>query len=617
MLLKYKNILNIKIPPLKTRLVIVLIINSIFYFILIHFLLLEFALQKSSLRLATLNKSSYIFLSLALIFSFLLPLILIKINKKIIEKNKIVKYVSILLFFQYYITLFLLIIYYKNSRHLFDFTFFWHNKTDALTTITNSLNTFSLIKTFITVIFILIAGITATLTLKPIKIKNKHVSTLLTILILGIFLGISFGVKARTKPYLMQFTEKTFSWTKEIERNYNKKYEALLNKYASIDIDNISFDKAINDFDIYFIHLESVNGLLVNKETMPNAFEGINDSGFYFNNFYSNTVQTMRAEESILCAVPPSLDTYLMKKYDLEKVTCLPKILDKAGYKSYFFKSHDLEFGSSKYFANKLGFSEILSKEIMKEKDPQLKWGYREDIFYQRTLEYLKKDKTAPKFVYIATSSTGHYPFDTHQDPSLVMPTEGRDIKEKLTNNIFLQDHYLAEILNKLKQDGRKKYVFIYSDNSWPIGIHKNNIFNENNAYQENFQIPLFFIPINDDDYTEEKTINQSYSQIDIFNTVLDLVNLKDLKNEYLGNSFYDLLNGKTKDNNCLINIQPYNEKYLSFFKDNKHYIYNIFKEDFFFFNIDTDPLEKNPIKIKGKNNFLNIYNECTDFLQK
>ena len=616
MLSKYKNFITKKFTNINIKLFLGFLINIIFSIILINFLLLEFALQKASLRLASLSELSFLFLFLALVFSFFIPMVLIKINKKLIDKNKIIKYFSIFFFFQYYITLFLLIIYFKNSRHLFDFTFFWHNKTDALTTVINSLDPSSLIKTSVTVIFILIAGISATLTLKPIKVKNKYIPTITTLLILGIFLGISFGVKARTKPYLMQFTEKTFSWTKEIERNYNKKYEAALNNYSTININEVSFNDTKNDFDIYLIHLESINGLLVNKETMPNAFLEIKEAGAYFNNFYSNTVQTMRAEESILCAVPPSLDTYLMKKYDLEKITCLPTILEKAGYKNFFFKSHDLRFGNSYDFAKKIGFSEVLSKEIMKEGDPELKWGYREDVFYKRITEHLKKYEGNQKFVYIATSSTGHYPFNSYES-GLNLPTEGRNIKEKLANNIYIQDHYLGKMLKILKQDNRKKYIFIYSDNSWPIGLHKDNLFNENNAYQENFKIPLFFVPINDSSYVKEKTVNNPHSQVDIFNSILDLINLKNSSLNYLGNSFYNSLNEEVASNNCILNIQPYNDKYLSFFKDNKHYIYNIFKEDFFFFDLDKDPLEKNPINTNDKNVFLNIYNECTDFSEK
>ena len=251
MLSKYKNFITKKFTNINIKLFLGFLINIIFSIILINFLLLEFALQKASLRLASLSELSFLFLFLALVFSFFLPMILIKINKKLIDKNKIIKYFSIFFFFQYYITLFLLIIYFKNSRHLFDFTFFWHNKTDALTTVINSLDPSSLIKTFVTVIFILIAGITATLTLKPIKVKNKYIPTITTLLILGIFLGISFGVKARIKPYLMQFTEKTFSWTKEIERDYNKKYEAVLNNYSTININEVTFDNIKNDFDIY------------------------------------------------------------------------------------------------------------------------------------------------------------------------------------------------------------------------------------------------------------------------------------------------------------------------------------------------------------------------------
>ena len=133
-------------------------------------------------------------------------------------------------------------------------------------------------------------------------------------------------------------------------------------------------------------------------------------------------------------------------------------------------------------------------------------------------------------------------------------------------------------------------------------------------AFKENFSIPLIFLTKNIDGFAENRAVDNYHSQMDILNTVLDLLKIQSSK-YYLGNSFYkDLLSDsmENKDNkNCILNIQPFQDRFLSFFYENKHYIYNIYQDEFIYYDLFNDPQETNPL---GANNFTEIYGKCVNF---
>ncbi len=269
-----------------------------------------------------------------------------------------------------------------------------------------------------------------------------------------------------------------------------------------------------------------------------------------------------------------------------------------------------------------IGFSEIHNSSIMQKEDPKLTWGYREDVFYDRIIEYLDQDNFENKFVYIAVSSTNHYPFNIDTDSfdgalpfDIKEKTTINNIVKKLSNSVYIQDNYFGKLMEKLIKDPQKKYIFIYSDNSWPIGLHDNNNFNEAMAYKENFSIPLTFISVGGDNFKKSEIVKNYYSQIDLFNTTLELFNIE-AKKKYLGNSFYsELIEGNGNQNNdkskCILSIQPFSDKFFSFIKDNTHYIYNMYTKDFFYYDLLNDIKESNPIESSDLEVF---YNDCTDF---
>ena len=65
--------------------------------------------------------------------------------------------------------------------------------------------------------------------------------------------------------------------------------------------------------NIVFVQLESVNSFLVNEQITPRFLE-IARKGIFFPKFYANSVQTILGQENLLCGLPTSFDSTLVKR---------------------------------------------------------------------------------------------------------------------------------------------------------------------------------------------------------------------------------------------------------------------------------------------------------------
>lgn len=535
------------------------------------------------------------------------------------KDNKYIRHFIFVFFCFYYFFLFFLLAYLVVTLNFFDLDFFTQNFRDVFFTVASVFNTMSLFYVFVFAILFMLSFF---FSIKLIKFKNKLSGRVLKYVII-FFILLTFFISAiqffyrYEKSLFVDFLSSFLIKDDVVYKQYKKDYLSIVNRYLAFKLENFSMNSEFSyDMpDLYFIHLESVNGDLMNKSIISNFDNYSNDNGVVFNNFYSNSIQTLRAEESILCALPPSMSGYFHYQFNTKDLVCIPEILSKYGYKSFLFKSHSLEFAGAGKFLSNIGFNELHHKDIMKDGDVLYDWGFREDIFYKRAYEYLQKYNNQKKFVYIAVSSTNHYPFvvyDKHDD----IPIKNASlITDRLMNTVYIQDQYLKNILEDLKNDKRKKYVFLFSDHSWPLNKHEKNFYNMSNGYRENFHIPFAFLVFGengDSNFNIESSVYGQYNQIDFLKTMLDLLNIK-TENKYLGNSFYCELIKDEKNcnvNNCSISVQPYSKKYITFFYQNKHYIYNIKNQSAEFFDLVGDVDEKNPTTI-SQLEFLNFYNEC------
>ncbi|GEM_PF-522238 len=347
--------------------------------------------------------------------------------------------------------------------------------------------------------------------------------------------------------------------------------------------------------NIIILQLESLNGFLVNEKNTPN-FIKIAQTGIFFPEFYSNSVETIISQENLLCSLPTSFKANLTASNLDKKITCLPEILGYLNYKTFFLKSYRLDFAQTGEFMDNLSFDEVHADTLMQPGDPQYLWGYREDIFYKRVFNYLKENiKEKYNFIYIEIGPTNHWPFSTPPDLKNFVPYDlPKKFQEKLINTTFLQDRYLKiawEELNNLFP--KKNYtLFILGDHGWPAGFHKNNTFNQNGAYEENFITSMAMVIGQEEKYIN-KIVTAKCSQMDILPTILDFFKINQTNNKF-SRSLLKEINGSESPQTNIILIQPFADKYLSVITDSLKYQYNSRRKNFTLYDLKNDPSENN-----------------------
>ena len=295
-----------------------------------------------------------------------------------------------------------------------------------------------------------------------------------------------------------------------------------------------------------------------------------------------------------------------MDQYSVEEINqlpCLPKLFKGLGYRTLYF------FGGSHNprivrLAESTGFERVLADDIMQPEDTKFEWGYREDIFYHRVFQFLQQHYRNEKlFVFIDTGATNHTPFKVLDKALLhkVPYPDPQTFEENLSNTTFVQDAYFGNFYDLFKkQYASRGSMIAVSDHSWPIPVHKYNIYNERGAYEENFLASLVFVPpaAGEISFDRGSTVTQRYSQMDLLPTILDLLGLK--QKSLLGESFAPWLLAaptatRSEPLKEKVSIQPYGGGYISVVRYPRKYIFDVLGHDVSEFDLTKDPQERSP----------------------
>jgi hypothetical protein len=255
-------------------------------------------------------------------------------------------------------------------------------------------------------------------------------------------------------------------------------------------------------------------------------------------------------------------------------------------------------------FAEAIGFEKVLADDIMHPNDIKFDWGYREDVFYYRVYEYLQQNFPDQKlFVFIDTGATNHTPFEVLDNKYLdkVPFPQPTKFEERLSNTTFVQDAYFGYFYDLFKQRyASRGSVVVASDHSWPIPNHKNNIYNERGAYEENFRIPMLFVPPASKraQFATGSVVTERFSQMDIFPTVLNLIGLE--QQHLLGESFAPWLltseqNHRSIPRRTKISVQPYGGGFISAVRYPEKYLFDVLGKSYTTFDLEKDPGELSP----------------------
>ena len=516
---------------------------------------------------------------------------------------------AILVFNSFYVHLAILLSIYKADRHMdFDFNFFWQNISDAWPVLWKIFAIWLIVIFISLIVFTLLQPLIFDPAARWLKEFSKFSWKF------GLTLGVAIAACALCQYFTITsvsgsaagFLYTGFFSDRRLRDDYISLYAKhieALKKDTLLTTDR--FNPSVLGDSIFIVKQESLNGLLSDPEITPQLFRAGRD-GILIPKMYGNAIQSLRGYSCILCGVPPSVTFALSDVYpadELSKLNCLPQIFRNFGYRALYF------FGGSHNprivrFAESIGFEKVLADDIMSPKDIKFDWGYREDIFYLRVREYLKANYEGQKlFVFIDTGATNHSPFEVLDESlkrNVPFPTPA-GFTERLSNTTFVQDAYLGNFYDIFREDyGDRGTLIAVSDHAWPIPIHKNNIFNERGAYEENFLISLLFVPPASEAETFDigARVPVRFSQMDIQPTILDLLGIA--RPALLGESFAPWLladpkRARTEPQKAKLSIQPYGGGFIAIHRYPQKYLFDILKKDVKVYDLSNDPLETSP----------------------
>ncbi|WP_412473953.1 LTA synthase family protein [Halobacteriovorax sp. YZS-1-1] len=372
-------------------------------------------------------------------------------------------------------------------------------------------------------------------------------------------------------------------------------------EYEVTEIIDSQFDQ-IRKPNIILISIESFNGLYVNKKTVTGkeitpVFNSLIGEGLYIEDFYGNSVQTIKGQFATYCSQIPLIHGKASYELNAKLLNCMPKELAKLGYESYFHKCYqNVNFDNTYNFMVDIGFDHVLKTDIEKFSQKQKReniwgWGPQDDLSYKQFVKNIKKfNKNSGKPIFATIHTVSHHmkfgnvPVDQRE----LFPKQNSK-EEAFLNSLNVTDKYLGTLVDELKNAELydNSLIIITADHSYPNGEH--GFYDAQTSYfQEFFKIP--FLAIWKGEIMPKIIKDKTYSLVDIFPTVLDLMGVSTKINS-AGTSMLD-----NKGSTALL-VQPYNGIILSAVKWPYKLVWQKKSGRKLLYNLITDPKEEHPLE--------------------
>ena len=342
------------------------------------------------------------------------------------------------------------------------------------------------------------------------------------------------------------------SWNKKglEEKHYfsNQTEKSLFNPIKTSAPQNLLPDKT----NVMIIILESFGNEWVGaagaKISYTPFFDSLANESLFFPNGISNGKKSIEALPAIFAGIPSLMDhPYISSQYGNNKIEALPQILKKQGYSSAFF--HGATNGSMKFdgFASQAGVEKYFGRsEYNNEAHYDQNWGILDEYF----TPWSAKQLTTLKQPFIAGLFTlsSHHPFyiPPHMKGKL------KKGKEPICEAISYADYALKKFFKTAKkQPWFNNTLFVLCADHTPAS--NDPLFN---TREKMYQIPIVFY--HPKGYVKPSKEKQIFQQIDIFPTVLDLLNTETKFYSY-GNSYF----------------QKTNKEAINYLEGTYHYFFN------------------------------------------
>ena len=283
-----------------------------------------------------------------------------------------------------------------------------------------------------------------------------------------------------------------------------------------------------HQYNIVLVLMESMSAHYMayfgNNEHITPNLDGLTQEAVFFTNAYSAGIHTNNGIFSSLYSFPALKRIRPMHTMPIRKYTGLPYVTKQYGYQNLFFSAHSFEFDNIVNFIPANHFDRLFSSELFPPEASLSAFGVPDGYLYDYALQTLDTAAlTKPFFATILTASN-HEPY--------VLPNDFQSpLHEKNKRSAAYADWSIGEFLKKAKQSAwfdNTLFVFV-ADHGFRVG---DNAYDLALSYQH---IPIFFYAPR---ILKPSINNQFIGQIDIFPTLMGLMNMR-YTNNTLGTDIF------------------------------------------------------------------------------
>ncbi len=318
---------------------------------------------------------------------------------------------------------------------------------------------------------------------------------------------------------------------------------SMIKSYGQIALQEFHYFKTIEESEKYFnpnktsvpAHLlpDSSNVVIIMLESFGNEFVGFNNGGnesytpfldslmaesLTFEFGFANGKKSIEAVPSIFASIPSLMDNpYISSNYSANKIVGLPEILSRHGYETAFY--HGATNGSMRFdaFAKFIGFDHYFGRlEYGNDKHSDKTWGILDEYF----MPWSARKMTELKQPFMASLFTlsSHHPYFIPEH----MRSKVKNGPQLICASINYADISLRMFFEEAKkQKWYKNTVFIIVADHTPSS--NTPLYN---MRTQMYQIPIAIYHPGGNIKAEKK--QGLMKQLDIYPTILDLLNIED-----------------------------------------------------------------------------------------
>jgi len=280
--------------------------------------------------------------------------------------------------------------------------------------------------------------------------------------------------------------------------------------------------KLNDNTNVMIIILESFGNEWVGPDEKGKSFTPFFDSlcneGHLFKNSIANGKKSIEALPAILASIPGLIDNaYISSMYSSNKLTGIGNVMKKHGYNTSLY--HGATNGSMNFdgFSALTGFDKYYGRtEYNNEDHNDGTWGIFDHYFLPWTARELSKNKQP--FLSVLFTLSSHHPYKVPKEFENKLPSGPHPICRSIAYTDMSLNLFFEEAK---KEDWFKNTLFVFVADHTPAS--KSSYYGQRIGM---YQIPILF-------YTPSGIIDAHVSedlfqQVDIFPTILDLLNKKE-----------------------------------------------------------------------------------------